>query len=132
MRLFRLVSEIWAYCFSSSLRILFPLRTSHFEQVDDTRSNNYNWLLPVQRGLEVLCILPGPLPREPLAAQSPQADAAIADRAAALEEREISTEFILQSSGAQFFSRILVRSSFSRLTIGLGSSFSPAAIMAFS
>lgn len=34
--------------------------------------------------------------------------------------------------GAQFFSRILVRSSFSRFTIGLGSSFSPAAIMAFS
>lgn len=97
-----------------------------------TQPNNYNWLLPMQWWLEVPCTLHGHLPSESLTAQCVQADAAIADTVTVLEERDIGTEFILQSSKAQFFSRILVRSSFSRLTIGLGSSFSPAAIMAFS
>lgn len=61
-----------------------------------------------------------------------QTEPATADGVTALGEGDVSTEFILWSAGAQFFSRILVRSSFSRFTIGLGSSFSPAAIMAFS
>lgn len=120
---------MWVYCFSSSLWILFP-RPWLFAQVDDICSNIGSSLC--REGWKSPPFSPALCPVNPSLHRACKQMLPIVDRVTALEGGEISTEFILQSSVAQFFSRILVRSSFSLFTIGLGSSFSPAAIMAFS